>query len=321
MANEPWFYGKGWSIGPFNWGEDQDNAARKRLAELQAQMAPDAGDPVVERNAALKDLRSSGGFRWVPESPDKIVPSISSPGYFAPFEPSPILATPPTIPGAPVAAPASVPEAAPGVPAAAPVAAPPVAVPEELTKPDAPKPLAGIDPYLEAIQKFFPAPPSPDTSAQQKADANIEADRRRTNLLAQLAFASGLTAAGGGSWAQIGRGFAAAGEVYDQGFARYQKALQDSADRVQKQQGVQYQADVSRREAAVKLYSADQAQQQERTQKRAEMIDKWFDKELDAIKSDIGASPDSIADIQRRRRASLAAGYYIGPNELVNVSD
>lgn len=93
---------------------------------------------------------------------------------------------------------------------------------------------------------------------QAEADANARRDLDRTAMLAQLQLAAGITKGAGVQWEGIGQGFEGAAGAYDKGFQKYQQALQDSADRYQKQRESQITYDTARRQAALELYTNEQ---------------------------------------------------------------
>ncbi len=186
----------------------------------------------------------------------------------------------------------------------------------------------GVGGYFDFLKKYFGEAPNGMSPQQSEADAAAKQQLDRTRLLAQLAFAGGLTAAGGGSWEKIGQGFTNAAAVHDKGFARYQEALQDSADRQLRRDTVKYQTDVGMRDAALKLYSADRSEARERAQKRADkLIDSQrslYEKEWEAIlKGDeMGTmEPERAKDWAARRRLydeDNSLGY-IPPGSVVDV--
>jgi len=118
---------------------------------------------------------------------------------------------------------------------------------------------------LQTVLKIMGYPEAPSTSnpKQDAADAYAAHELDRTKLLAQLAFASGLTASAGGGYADIGKGFAAAANVYDQGQARYLKALQGSADRYTEQQKQAYDYQAKKAGTVADLYSLGEKQKLE----------------------------------------------------------
>lgn len=173
------------------------------------------------------------------------------------------------------------------------------------------KPVDPLQAKYEELTKFF-GTQDYSNPKQDKADQYAQDEMRRTALLAQLAFASGLTAAGGKSWEKVGKGFSDAAGVYGKGFDRYQNALQDSADRYQKVQIQRQARDDAVKEASVKLYSDELSRSRERADKLMSTIDKMYSEELTAAsKNELEMDPAAIADIQRRRAMSQSLGVYI----------
>lgn len=115
---------------------------------------------------------------------------------------------------------------------------------------------------LDKLLQRMGYPAAPDTSnpKQAAADAYAAHELDRTKLLAQLAFAGGLTASAGGPWEDVGKGFVAAGNVYDQGQQRYLKALQNSADRYSSDQKDKYAYQAKKAGVMADLYISDQNQ-------------------------------------------------------------
>jgi hypothetical protein len=165
----------------------------------------------------------------------------------------------------------------------------------------------------------YPSAPSSDNAKQAAADAYAAHEMDRTRLLAQLAFASGLTASAGGAYTEIGKGFAAAGQTYDKGFGRYQKALQSSADRYTDSQNAQYAYQAKKSGVMADLYTAGEKQKlqqqklvQDAAKQRSDTIDTMFKKELDNQKNEMGITdPNATADIMKRWQLSRQAGEYI----------
>lgn len=154
--------------------------------------------------------------------------------------------------------------------------------------PGTPATAATMDPNQQAIadimqQKalinaIYPQRPV-DTSAQDKADAELEKDRSRSSSEAMLALMAGIAQGSGGIWTGVGRGLAGAGQAYEQGFSRYQKALQNKADRSKSSADQSYNDQVGRSDAAVKLY----AQQQTLTKDAANTARQAFKDKQDDI--------------------------------------
>jgi hypothetical protein len=137
-------------------------------------------------------------------------------------------------------------------------------------------------------------------------------------------------------WSGLGEGFEGAANAYDKGFTKYQQALQDSADRYQKQMESQMVYDAARRKGAIDLYTSSTEQDREdrrlswkETNQRKfdywketnanaregmkldrATLDKLFQKQMDAIKEPEDTSmvdPAELAEIRRRRAAVSAA--------------
>lgn len=217
--------------------------------------------------------------------------------------------------------------------------APPPEMANTETPPDAAKPqtatpegqsaapqdeMSSLEDYLKMIDKFYPARPT-QNPYQAQADAYLAKEAERTRLLAQLALAAGLTAQGGPAFEGMSKGFAAAANVYGEGFARYQTALQDSADRYAKQRDEDYSTSIAKHDAAVKLYTSSREDARTRAEKRdkeQERIGKLFQNEFDLIKGGedgLGADPAKFAEWQKRYQLWLKTGEYIPP--LEDVSD
>jgi hypothetical protein len=115
---------------------------------------------------------------------------------------------------------------------------------------------------LDKLLQTLGYPAAPDTSnpKQAAADAYAAHEMDRTKLLAQLAFAGGLTASAGGQWEDVGKGFIAAGNVYDKGQERYLKALQNSADRYSENKKEQYGYAAKKAGIMADLYTAGEKQ-------------------------------------------------------------
>lgn len=226
-----------------------------------------------------------------------------------------------TLRGDPASAPATAPEPPPAF-----TVPPPKTVqvdPDRMVRPFVPPPPAPaaetpVDPYQEAIDKlskYFGTVPVVNPK-QDEADAWAAREKNRTALLAQLAFAGGLTAAGGAGWEQVGKGFLAAGIAYDEGFQRYSDALQNSAD--------QYSTAAERNEtrrlaiakAGIDLVESEKERQRKTWQDTLDSIDERFGKEMDAVGGDFGADPAVLAEIQRRWELARKAGKYIPTHDV-----
>lgn len=160
----------------------------------------------------------------------------------------------------------------------------------------------------EFIKKFYPGvfEPSFVNPDQQKADAFAEKEMQRTKLLAQLALASGITAGGGGMWRDVGRGFGNAAAVYGAGFARYQNALQQSADRYYVQAQQDFRNRQAKGNALFDIYSGLQAtdiakQKQTLAERKAQMEDvKDYVDSMDKLMGDTVLTPEERKGILER---------------------
>jgi hypothetical protein len=231
--------------------------------------------------------------------------------------PDPAVSAPATTPPPDSAAPA------PGTP---PVSAPDPGAPVDPNSPDNPHAMPGDDlsTFLDFVQKWFPKEGN-DNARQAKADAYAAQAGERTRLLAQLAFAAGLTKAGGPMFEGIGQGLGAAAGVYGQGFDRYQRALQDSADRYQEHKDTLYKGDLSQREAALKLYTNAHEDARARAEKRYERLqsqlqtrtNEQYKAELKAADGD----PAKTSDIMARWQKSGDQGIGWLPPIEQDISD
>lgn len=162
--------------------------------------------------------------------------------------------------------------------------------------------------------------PDPANPKQDKADQFADREMKRTALLAQLAFASGLTKAGGAGWQEVGEGFSAAAGVYDKGFQRYQSALQDSADRYAASNEKTQNKKIAIAKTRVDIAQEQQKNMMKTWEDRMETIDKMFGKELDSMKSDLEPpSQDRVGEVMRRWQLAKERGQYVPPT--INVSD
>lgn len=184
---------------------------------------------------------------------------------------------------------------------------------------------------------------------QDIADANAAREGERTAALAQLALASGILRGSGKSWEGLGVGFGSAAGAFDKGFARYQNALQDSADRYSKQLDSQRAFELAKRGSAVDMWTARHADQRELmkfalesqrdtnkekmaagrelTKQSLDHLSDQYAKEF-AYKFPTGADytgedkagGESVTEFQERRQDALSIGHYI-PYSGGNVSD
>jgi hypothetical protein len=192
----------------------------------------------------------------------------------------------------------------------------------EPTTPPAP-PKTPEELYMEELQKkramldtLFPE--RQVAPEQQKAD-DYAKDMDRTAILARLAFASGLTRAGGGGWEDIGRGLASAGQVMDQGYSRYHQALQNAADRAQKQLDLRYADESARASAAVELASAERKARIEGGEKERKS---WLDYFGDIKPSDeaLLADPEAYDNWRKRYEEFMFTGR-TSPYGVTDVRD
>lgn len=169
------------------------------------------------------------------------------------------------------------------------------------------------------IDAIYPQRPVDDTAANA-ADAYALAERDRAKALAQLAFFSGVTQGAGGTWEGVGRGLAAAGNAHADGFARYQKALMGKAERASDRMNQQYDDQVNRTDAAVKLYAQEQTLEKDRQsegrlaiKERRDSIDDYFKERLKIAGGNDFAPPDQslVEDIMRDWRISRERGEII----------
>lgn len=192
-----------------------------------------------------------------------------------------------------------------------------------------------LDEYMRKMKEIYPDLDFSNPK-QAEADANARRDLDRTAMLAQLQMAAGMVKGAGPAWAGMGEGFEGAGGAYDKGFQKYQQALQDSADRYQKQIETQVTYDTARRKAALELWTTQETQtredrrllfkeqntrdwekwklKEEQKVEGAKLTDQnirdYFAKELDGLKLPSDTStmgPDELAELQRKRSAVLTA--------------
>lgn len=203
----------------------------------------------------------------------------------------------------------------------------PAQVPVDPATTAAPEPTNPFAPY-EKLHDQLGYPDVPDTSgAYAQLDAAAAREAQRTHLLAKLAFASGLTAAGGGSWEKVAQGLSAAGEVHDKGHQRYLKALQNSADRMAQQQNMQYEHELARRNSIADLYKEGESNkiEQEKLARQAlkdrqETIKTYFGDIFDLEPNGDAAMLDPEADA-RKQRLREAYKRSIHHGEIVDFDD
>lgn len=162
---------------------------------------------------------------------------------------------------------------------------------------------------------------------QAEADAYALDARERAAQMARLAFFAGITNAAGGNWTAVGQGLMAAGGAYDQGFQRYQQALQDIAGRSQTQSDQRYTDEVNRTNSAVNLYQEQQKMQlarekllQEQEEKRKREIMDRFELENKLMDGGDFMTPDELEERKknlRRFQKTYETGTYIsGSNDV-----
>lgn len=173
------------------------------------------------------------------------------------------------------------------------------------------------------IDSIYPSRPYDDT-AQKQADAYALDERDRAKSMASLAFFAGVTQGAGGSWEGVGKGLAAAGGAYSEGFARYQKALMGKAERASDRMNQQYDDNTNRTDAAVKLYAQDKDLEKSRMsearlagKERQDNIDEYFKERLKIAGGNDFAAPDQSLtdDIMRDWQISRNKG------EIVSTRD
>lgn len=126
--------------------------------------------------------------------------------------------------------------------------------------------------YKDFIKSVYPKQDTSDSDQQKRSDKFSEDGLKRARLMAQLALSAGITAQAG--FGDVAKGLAAAGTEYDQGFKRYQDALQDSADREMSKRDLNYRGDLLQSQAAYKLMTDQQTIGREAVEKhRAENME------------------------------------------------
>lgn len=165
--------------------------------------------------------------------------------------------------------------------------------------------------YREAFAEIYGIPPKPDTSAY---DAEVAKGKDRTKYLAQLALSRGLLNAGGGGWAKYGEGVGEAGQVYDEGFSRYQKALADKAAMNYNLAKAEYDQNAKLTEASIEAantYRQSALQtEKDKTKQRLDWIDEYFKTMINAEKAgELGVEPSiPLADKMRMWRVARETG-------------
>jgi len=184
-----------------------------------------------------------------------------------------------------------------------------------------------IESIVKRITDLIGTRPS-DSEAQKRADAYAADDLRRTKYLAQLALASGVTSAGGGNWKDVGVGFGRAAAVYDQGFSRYQDALQGAADREFKSANQRFADKASVVNSAFDIYNANRAAQLDRQKQIANStkdaigwVQKMYSDEAASLKDAGGfTDPASVADLNARRLEAIRLTQKTGVPQYVGAT-
>lgn len=189
---------------------------------------------------------------------------------------------------------------------------------------DSPQPQSmeqAIAAYKAQLSGMYPAfDYNAQTPSEQALIADQEKDRQRTKLLAQLALSAGIAGAGGGPWESVGKGLAAAGGVYDDGFQRYQKALEGRAQREMSRREAQYKDDFKRTELAADMYSDNiSAKQKQATEEKSNIL-KYFETTKPDIKpNDLGeVAPEQIDkwnEWNKRYRRFVTTGTFDAADE------
>ena len=313
----PWLYGNGWRIGPFTSNDEDRRRAEETWAQIQAEQGQEEVPDVMP---AIGYPGAAAGVAASPQSlpPDRPMPTDpqgeswwdwitgGEAGREQMYDYArrqgihqnemPQQALPDTAP----------------VPTPNPSMVPPV-VPEEIEA--APDTQQDIGTLKTALKEYFPELNKEPSQQQIAADAEADRQRKRTGLLAQLAFFSGITSGAGGPWKDVGKGLAAAGQIYDEGYERYHRTLQDNADREMKTRASEYDREVQMTNAAIKLYTAKKPQNDDMEKRRKERID-YFK----ASKPDPLGDPEAFAAWRRRFELYLETGE-IMPEDIEDVSD
>lgn len=195
-------------------------------------------------------------------------------------------------------------------------------VKQEAAKQNEPAPPSPVDPYqviqdevakrMELLKGMMgEAPKQP----QQQYDASQE--KNRTKYLAQLALAAGITSGAGANWKGVGQGFAAAGEVYDEGFKRYRDVLQKNAEIDFANQQAAYQQNADLVSGAYDMYDSERKAARDimkQSQERLREDFKLIYGDAPTVKyDDITGEPVGDVEAIRREREKLAALYGIQP--------
>ena len=309
----PWLYGNGWRIGPFTSNDEDRRRAEETWAQIQAEQAMPPAVPNDPRLNVPPSVPFRPGANVAEETPTGIRSIMMGEG-------DPVAASEPPPPQESKGSfidwwlgqnkPPSLPEEAP-VPTPRPVEATPDAE-TEVAAPEAPQ--QDIGTLKQALKEYFPELNRAPSDQQIAADAEAERQRKRTGLLAQLAFFSGITSGAGGPWKDVGKGLAAAGQFYDEGYERYHRTLQDNADREMKMRSAEYDRDVSLTNAAIKLYTS-------KVKPNDDAMDKRREERLDYFKQtkpDDSSDPEVFKAWRRRYEHYLETGEIL-PEDAIDV--
>lgn len=336
MANEPYFYGKNWRVGPFTFTDAQRAAADQKWQELQAMQAapvavapppaasvpnagnlnpaqvypPQVGQPLT-RDQALSgsDMvfgdRSTGGMPAPQEAPTPL-PTISTApsegpslsGYFNSFMDWLNKGDPD--PQAQTALPdtAPIPTERPTDTPVDPAAAPAAepSIEDQMAK------------YRAMVDTLYPPMDVSETASSAQAREFANNEMKRSKLMAQLALSAGIVGAAG--YPELAKGMIAAGGAYDEGFKRYHKALQDAGEEEMQRRRLQYADKTNRNDAALKLYLDDSKTARDALKQQREEAFKWFGLEKPG-EAAMQADPEAWNDYQRRLGLYRATGEYV----------
>lgn len=200
-------------------------------------------------------------------------------------------------------------------------------IPEQQSAPDTPAPVDPIEAIRQQkamIDAIYPQRPQMD-AGYDAVDANMEKERQRMEIMARLAFFSGITKAAGGSWESVGEGLGNAAGVYSQGFERYQQALERKAERMNRANDQRYADEVGRSDAAIGLYKQQQdleksrmTDARQRIKDRMSYIDDYFKERLKLAKgTDLEpADPVAVDKIMKEWQISRERGDIVYMNKL-----
>lgn len=185
-------------------------------------------------------------------------------------------------------------------------------------------PIEAIRQQKAMVDAIYPRLPPQDIGMGDTMEQD-EKQLDRSKYLAQLALFSGITQGAGGQWEGVGKGLASAGAAYSAGFDRYQKAVQNRSDRLQKRVNDKYADDTQRAGMAVDLYSANQKLEKDRmTENRKAIkdrqtdIDEYFKQRLGLAKGNdmTPQDPEKIDAILRDWRISRAHGEVVTSKDV-----